>query len=136
MRKPFIRVTAGKMWPGQMIGPRAKGPRRIVVESLDRVERCFGLAMMASDAYQWILRVQRSDLPLDVVEDGYVTSIGFMLHGEWFEGLTQAETDERMEAVRLAIVRRTDALTRDFYDIFGRTYLRYTDRQWSEEDPL
>jgi len=92
--------------------------------------------MMASDAYEWILRVQRSDLPLDVVEDGYVTTIGFMLHGQWFEGLTQGETDGRMEQVRQAIVHRTDQLTHDFYDIFGRTYMRYSDREWGEEDPL
>jgi hypothetical protein len=119
-----------------MVGPYSKEPFKGNPATLARIEKCFGMGMMASDAFEWILTVQRSDLPVDVVEGGYVTTIGFMLDGRWFDDLTQEQTDEHMELVRQAIARRVEQLTRDFYRIFGRTYIRWSDRQWGEEDPL
>ena len=133
-RKATMR--SGSIWPGPMLAPRhadeAYGGKRLY--DLMAGYRMHGMLM--SDCYDAVVRVQREDLVRDVCEGGYVTSVGFMLHGQWLQGLTGEEIHDRLVGVERAILKRTRQLTRDFYEVFGKEFIKADHRAFCEEDPL
>ena len=129
-------MRSGSIWPGSLVGPRRAHEAYGGKALYDLMANYCMEGMMASDAYQAVVRVQREDMVRDVVEGGYVTTVGFLLHGQWLKGLTGEQIHDRLAGVERAIVKRTAQLTRDFYDVFGKEFIRAEHWVFCEEDPL